>query len=1118
MGIQVAISHRTTYIYDRAVKVWPQIIRLRPAAHSRTKVKAYSLNISPSHHFINWMQDPFGNYQARVTFTDLVKEFKIDVEVIADLVTINPFDFFLEEYAESYPFNYDELLLKELQAYLVVEDNGPLLEMLYQNCQQYKGQITVDFLVAINTHIYKHLDYTIRMETGVQPCELTLEKKLGSCRDFAWVLVQLLRKFGLAARFVSGYLVQLKPDIESKTGPSGPDQDFTDLHAWAEVFIPGAGWIGLDATSGLFASEGHIPLACTPHPRSAAPVTGATEKTEVKFEFDNSVDRIQQAPRVTKPYTNAQWTQIKALGHSVDQILQEGDVRLTMGGEPTFISESDMESDQWNTTADGDDKRVMGMELCHKLKDVFAKQGFLHCGQGKWYPGEAIPRWQYAFYWRKDGSPLWSDPTLLADPTKSGKLTTADGSSFITRLATYLGISTSYVQTAYEDRAYYEWEKSNLPNNHQEGDEDDSMKRKTLSKLMLRGIDKPTGHILPLKRNHDTHSWESCIWNFRRDKLYLIPGNSEMGYRLPLDRISKKADRTEDIVVPANHFDDTSSLLDRSQFDSHLLARASAISSAPRKTIKITDPIKAIKSTLCVEVKDGNLYLFMPPIEDVNAFLDLLYSVEKTAIELEIPIIIEGYQAPYSKDILKLAVTPDPGVIEVNIHPAQTWKDILTTYDVLFEAAEEVGLGTNKFMLDGKHTGTGGGNHITLGGSSPAESPLLRRPDLLRSMLNFWQNHPGLSYLFSSSFIGPTSQAPRVDEGRPDIIYELEIAFKELENQVDPPFWMVDRIFRNLLTDITGNTHRAEFCIDKLYSPDSQSGRLGILELRGFDMPPHKEMCIVQLLLIRSLVAVFWKHPYKHKLINWGTDLHNKYMMHHFVKEDMYEVVEHINNHGIAFEKEWLDVFLDFKFASYGDVNIDGINMTLRAGIEPWIVLGEEMSSSGTSRFVDSSVERLEVMVEDFNPERYFLLCNSIKVPLVKTAYKGKYVAAIRYKAWAPYSALHPTIEVNSPLVFDIYDSWNERSVGGCTYHVMHPGGRSYDTFPINSLEAESRRMTRFWEFNHSPKNESTIAPQSDNKASVSYVTVHHDIKSDMTVRQIPPSFDFPHTLDLRRG
>jgi len=1114
MGIQVAIRHRTKYTYDKAIKLWPQVIRLRPAPHSRTKILGYSLNIEPKNHFINWMQDPFGNYQARVVFEELTTSFTIDVEVLADMVTINPFDFFVDEYAEVFPFTYEDDLTKELQPYLELSETGGLLERSFQECQKYKGLNIVDFLVAINQYVYNHLNYTIRMEMGVQSCEETLSKKLGSCRDFAWVLVQLLRHFGLAARFVSGYLVQLKADIKSLDGPSGVEEDFTDLHAWAEVFIPGAGWVGLDATSGLFAGEGHIPLACTPTTGSAAPITGMTGVSTVDFEFSNVVERIYEAPRVTKPYTTKQFEAINKLGHQVDELLEAGDVKLTMGGEPTFISDRDMESEEWNTEADGVDKRAMAMELTHKLKATFAQKGFLHFGQGKWYPGEPIPRWQYAMYWRKDGLPLWEQNKLLGDPTSKGSLTLDDAKKFTTQLSKNLGISSNHVIPAYEDQYYYLWEENNLPINFDKSKDTEAATtaRKMLVDLLNTTADSPTGYVLPIRWNIKGDDWESCIWKFSRKQLHLIPGNSQIGLRLPLDRIKIEKEKVANIVVPANSFEDDTPLINKSP----IIAK---IDSRNKKKATTAGEKDIFKTALCTQVVNGNLHLFLPPIKDINQFLDLLHSIEITAEYLDIPVIIEGYQAPYNKDIVKLAVTPDPGVVEVNVHPAGSWKELTNIYDTLFKAAEESGLGTNKFMLDGKHTGTGGGNHITLGGSSPAESPILRRPDLLRSMLNFWQNHPGLSYLFSSQFIGPTSQAPRVDEGRPDILYELEIAFKELEQFDDPPFYIVDRIFRNLLTDITGNTHRAEFCIDKLYSPDSSTGRLGILELRGFDMPPHKEMCLVQILLIRSLVAAFWKNPYKNKLIHWRTDLHNKFMLHHYIKEDIHEVVNYLHRNGIQFDKSWLEVFLEFRFPIYGAVNVNGVNLTLRAGIEPWIVLGEEMSSSGTARFVDSSVEKLEVLVEDFNPERYKVLCNSIEVPLVATAYAGKYVAAVRYKAWAPSSALHPTIPVDSPLVFDIYDTWNERSVGGCTYHVVHPGGRSYDSFPVNSLEAESRRTTRFWEFNHSPKNDTKVVNQTvtDNQIT-SYVTTANPIKENVEIRQISISPEFPHTLDLRRA
>lgn len=1114
MSIHVAIRHKTRYIYDRAIKLWPQVIRLRPAPHSRTKILGYSLNIRPEQHFINWMQDPFGNYQARVVFPDLTQEFEIDVEVIADMVAINPFDFFLDEYAEEFPFTYSDLLKKELQPYLEINESDSLLKECFDACRQFENQSTVDFLVAVNQYVYDLIDYTIRLESGVQSCEETLEKKLGSCRDSAWLLVQLFRHFGLAARFVSGYLIQLKADVKVLDGPSGPEEDFTDLHAWAEVYVPGAGWIGLDATSGLLAGEGHIPLACTPHYQSAAPVAGFTEKTTVEFDFHNQVERIFEAPRVTKPYTQSQLSAIHLLGQKVDKILLDNDARLTMGGEPTFISATDMESEQWNSEADGKDKRKMAFELSQQLKEAFGLGGFIHFGQGKWYPGEPIPRWQYAIYWRKDQHWIWNDPDLIGDPNKKGTSTKEDAEQYIKELAQNLGLSPQFAIPAYEDRYYYLWEEQNLPVAFERETEHEGLKieRKTLLELLQNeGLKNPTGYVLPLRRNILLNEWESCRWEFNRKNLFLIPGNSQIGLRLPLDRLKMPEDGVEDIVVGANHFEAPSGLLERTDSLEKIKKRSKNLKEKAVKSV--------FKTAICTQVVNGNLHLFLPPMEEMDHFLDLLHSIEATSENLGTPVVVEGYHPPFHPEVVKLVVAPDPGVIEVNIHPAASWEEINFIYEVLFDAAEKVGLGTNKFMLDGKHTGTGGGNHITLGGNSPADSPLLRRPVVLRSMINFWQNHPGLSYLFSSHFIGPTSQAPRVDEGRPDILYELEIAFAELERHTDPPFWLVDRVFRNLLIDLTGNTHRAEFCIDKLYSPDSSSGRLGILELRGFDMPPHKEMCLVQLLLIRSLFAAFWQTPYKNKLIHWGTDLHNKFMIHHFVKEDMYEVVDYLNRSGIEFDRSWLDVFLEFRFPIYGSVNVEGINLSLRAGIEPWIVLGEEMTSSGTARYVDSSVERVEVFVEDFNADRYLVLCNSIQVPLVKTEYKGKYVASVRYKAWAPHSALHPTIGVNSPLVFDIYDTWNERSIGGCTYHVVHPGGRNYDTFPVNSLEAESRRVTRFWEFNHSPKQESHIVDQSVNSSqSKNYVVQHTEIKENMEIKQIPVSRDFPHTLDLRRG
>ncbi|MEM6803215.1 MAG: transglutaminase family protein [Bacteroidota bacterium] len=1103
MAIHAAVQHLTQYSYDKAVHVSPQIIRLRPAPHARTPVLGYSMKISPENYFINWQQDPFGNYLARVVFPDKIDHLRVEVEVIVDMISINPFDFFLEEYAESFPFSYPSQLHKELGPYLELKEQGPLLLSWLEKAKVKESEKTIDMLVRLNQRLQQDINYSIRMEPGVQDCETTLGRAIGSCRDSAWLLVQVLRHMGLAARFVSGYLIQLKADEKSLEGPSGPEEDFNDLHAWAEVYIPGAGWIGLDPTSGLFAGEGHIPLAATPDPQSAAPISGFTDPCEVSFHYKNEVHRIYESARVTKPYTEEVWKEIIDLGEEVDKVLVEEDVRLTMGGEPTFVGVEGRDLPEWNEVADGKDKRKQALDLVQKLKGRFAPEGFIHFGQGKWYPGEPLPRWQYAIFWRKDGKALWKNPKWLALPSEDLGMEPVHAKAFMAGLCQELGIDEKNGQACFEDLFYFEWEKSKLPIDFEIEDlqKDESLVRQKLGKLLERGLDQPAGFVLPIDYDYAADSWKSCFWPLKRNKLFLIPGNSPIGLRLPLDSLPALSAEEEEIFEPSP------------------LESADKLPEVDKVIGKVKE-VASLKTALCVEAREGNLYVFMPPLKSLEAYMALIQQLEKVAESLALPIIIEGYHPPHDVRLDKLIVAPDPGVVEVNIHPAHSWKEILENYEVLFEKAKESKLSAEKFMLDGRHTGTGGGNHITLGGKTPADSPLLRRPDLLRSFVNFWQNHPSLSYLFSSAFVGPTSQAPRVDEGRMESIYELEIAFEQIEKYEEPPLWIVDRIFRNLLIDLTGNTHRAEFCIDKLYSPDSQTGRLGILEMRGFDMPPHKRMCLVQLLLIRSLLAAFWKNPYRQKLVRWGTSLHDKYLIHHYVKEDMQEVVSYLQDQGFDFQMEWLAPFFEFRFPILGQVQVKDIFMEIRAGIEPWNVLGEEMSNAGTARFVDSSVERIEVLLKNFNSDRYRLLCNWNVVPLFSTNMKETFVAGVRYKAWNPPSALHPTVGVDVPLVFDMYDSWNNRSIGGCTYHVAHPGGRNYETFPVNSYEAEGRRISRFWEYNHSIKSEAKIKAQASTAAfegPYRYTQEITEPKTEIEPRTIPPNLDYPHTFDLRK-
>jgi uncharacterized protein (DUF2126 family) len=504
----------------------------------------------------------------------------------------------------------------------------------------------------------------------------------------------------------------------------------------------------------------------------------------------------------------------------------------------------------------------------------------------------------------------------------------------------------------------------------------------------------------------------------------------------------------------------------------------------------------------------------MAPLKKLEHYLDLIATIEATAAEVAMPVVIEGYEPPRDYRLERLLVTPDPGVIEVNIHPAASWRELVDNTTTLYEEARQSRLGTEKFMLDGRHSGTGGGNHITIGGATPADSPVLRRPDLLRSLVTYWQHHPGLSYLFSGMFIGPTSQAPRVDEARNDALYELEIAFQQMPKGEVPAPWLVDRLMRNLLIDMTGNTHRAEFCIDKLYSPDSSTGRLGLVEMRAFEMPPHARMSLVQNLLLRTLVAWFWEKPYEHDLVRWGTELHDRFLLPHFVREDMREVVVDLNRAGYKFELDWFEPFLEFRFPHFGSVNIDAMELELRFAIEPWHVLGEEMGSQGTARFVDSSVERLQLRINGLTESRHVVVCNGRRLALRSTGRKGEYVVGVRYRAWQPPSALHPTIKPHSPLVFNVVDTWNGQAIGGCTYHVTHPGGRSYDVFPVNAFEAEARRITRFWDLGAAPGSVQTAPPAF---AGLGTFTPIPGSSVPMTPPEEEPNEEFPYTVDLRR-
>ena len=1059
--MRVLLQHRSRYEYGRPATLGTHTIRLRPASHSKAKVETYSLHVEPECK-LRWQQDPANNYVAQLTFPAgrPVTALELRVELAVDVRPVNPFDFFVDPRAERVPFPYAHAIAPDLAPYLDPTDDayagGPLLRTFLDELPR-EGK-TMDFLVALNTAVNRRLRYVIREEAGVWTPEQTLAEGRASCRDSATLLVAALRSRGLAARFVSGYLVQLTDEGMIPDAPRGVTHDVVDLHAWAEAYIPGGGWIGLDATSGLLCGEGHVPLACTARPAAAAPIDGTSDVLADRVSFEMNVKRLGHEPRPTAPFPEEVWTELIAAGDRTDAALAAARLELTVGGEPTFTSRLHPELPEWNTDALGDTKLEQGITLANALRARLAPGGLLLHRFGKQYPGESLPRWALEIVARRDGVPLARNRT--PGPPRA---TLADAERFAQALAAQLRVPEESLQPAFEDPWHYVHEEALLPVGVDplRADLKSPEERRRLARVLDRGLSKATGYVLPLAPLPGG-GWRAERWGFRRERLYLVPGDSPLGLRLPLGSIEGAPPPAPEEEPYPGPRDPRQARAEEGEDESQV-ARPEPIVDRP---VAPAAPFRSasIRTALCVEPRGGRLRVFVPPMPTVAAFCQLAQAIDDTAAALDFDVEVEGYPPPRSPELLQLTVTPDPGVLEVNIPPTRTAREHAELLEVVFDAALHSGLHAEKHQLDGRNAGSGGGNHITMGGPTPLSSPFLRRPDLLASLLGFVQHHPSLSYLFTGLFVGPTSQAPRVDEARHDAIYELEIALKRAFEPTPepPPPWLSDTLFRHLLVDVSGSTHRTEICIDKLFDPGSPYGRQGLIELRAFEMPPHVRMAIAQVALVRALIASFAAAPYRGPLVRWGQGLHDRFLLPTWLWRDFEDVLAHLERSGLPLPRDAYRVFLEFRCPVVGQLEVGDVRLELRNAIEPWNVLGEETVATGTSRYVDSSMERVELRTDGFVPERHIVTVNGMALPLRATGVAGELVGGVRFRAWAPPHSLHPHIGIHHPLRFELLDGWTRRSLGACAYHVWHPQGRGYDAPPLTRFEAAARRAQRF--------------------------------------------------------
>jgi uncharacterized protein (DUF2126 family) len=1053
MSVRVGITHSMLRRFERPVLLSTHWLRLRPAPQTRARITAYSLAVQGGPHYLNWVRDPFENYLARLDVSEPVSTLGLELDLIAELEPINPFDFLSEPDAAQHPFAYPPQLRKELASYLQVTAPGPRCQAWLETLDRAPAS-TVERLDEVNRRVHAAHGLTATAVPGPVDLEAFLERRTGSCWDAAWLLTLSLRHLGLAARFACGYRIVLAKE-------SG-DQDAVSLHTWSEAYIPGAGWIGLDPEAGVFTTEGYIPLACAPDPLHVVPFVGEREAGE-KMEGEALRVRRLDPLDASWPFTDAQWADVQALGHVVERDLEGQGLKLTLGLSLSLVANDPTAGPEWGIASLGSSKREAAEALLERLWKRVAPGGVPHLGQGEWYAGDGLPRWRLACYYRTDGQPVWHNPAWVARRRAHEDVGPGEAKIFAQSLAHALGVQGSGVIAAHEDGLHELWRtRARVDPAPAAEDLADPVRRRALAERLSVSGGEPTGYVLPICWHHRAGRWTGGTWTFRRDGLYLMPGDSSMGYRLPLDSLVGDEQSELEAQAERSQFEDLPPL---PEIYDEVRARLRA-ASEPHTSIAPADEgasgDRAPRTALCVEVRDGQIHVFLPPVSHLERYLELVAAVEVAAERLETSVILEGYEPPEDYRLRRFVLEPDAGVLRLLLPETASWTERISLLEAAYDEAARAGLRGERVTPDGRRLPSGGGGPVTLGGTRPAESPFLTRPDILRGLVAYWQRHPSLSYFFAGRAIGPSGPAPRPDEGRDEVLYELSIALERLPRDGSLGPWQTDRVLRHLLADPSGDLKRAEIRVDQLYAPERASLRLGRVQISAFETAPEARSAALQSLLIVGLLGRFARHSDSGALVRWGAALHDRFMLPAALWDDLRGVIEDVNAAGYPFQLEWFEPLMARRFPVLGTVHLGEITLELREAHEPWPLLAEEVTPGGIARFIDVATERLQVSVSGLSPGRYVLVCNGRRVPLQGTSVHGAHLAGVRYKVSDPPATLHPTIQPVEALVFDLIDAWSGRAIGGCSYFpprqdVAGPVGPVPATGPRGERSARAR-------------------------------------------------------------